>query len=340
LIKQALIFWIVLLAAAALFPHAPEGMRAAWTFCDRLGRWFGHFPKTEGLDQSVLGETKSVLQAANTSDLAVESSSAVQDQPQAEGGREVSAQGANHNPAVENEELAQAVAAVPDGDLRQALEASLEQHNSHSSQLRQLLVRRWAEGDPKTAASWIGNMQESGEAVSLTKQVAIAWANKDLSGALEWAGALPEGPSRDAAVIGLGYQAARTNSFEAFDLAAGMAPSAERDALLIHFVRQWAATDSVEAANWADRVPDTALRERLLSAVAVSSATKDPYAAASLVATNLSSGRAQDLAAVAIAQRWGQTNSEAASAWINLFPDPSVKLAASLALSALQPAQK
>ena len=141
------------------------------------------------------------------------------------------------------EELAREVAAVPEGELKQVLESSLHDDGTNSAQFRELLVRHWAETDPKAAALWAGSLESSPTASPAVRQAATAWADKDLAAALEWVETMPEGTSREAAIVAIGYEAARTNSFETFDLVASLPPSSERDALLVHFVRQWSATD-------------------------------------------------------------------------------------------------
>jgi hypothetical protein len=335
--KKAIIFWLVLLVAAGLFPHASNVIRAAknlWADL-RPGLHSGEQTTEAANDQEerLQAEIGSRPQSDIHSELLGINGgpSVVSREP-----KDSDASQGGPDAALDSEKLAQAAADIPDSELREALASMLDQRGSYNSQLRDLLVRRWAESDPKAAASWASGVQDSSPAAAITKQVAMAWANNDLSAAVEWIESLPENEARKAAVLGLGYEAARSNSFEGFDLVAALPPSAERDALLVHITRQWAAADPSEAALWAERVPDAGLRERLLAATAIASATKDPSAAASLIATNLSPGRAQDQAAVAIVQRWAQTNSQAAGSWVSLFPDSAVKVAASQALSSVE----
>ncbi len=335
--KKSTILLITTLAVAAFFAHSPEAMRLVknhWRDLVGRSRTSEHKPEvaSAGVRADDTIKAESHAQDANSLEPVAEIASAHQEQPDTDASDEVLLTDLEF----ENDKLAQAAAAVSDNDLRRALDSGLEERGPFASQLRDLQVRRWAEADPKAAASWASGLQDSSIAAATTKQIAIAWANKDLTAAVEWVSGLPDGTARQAAVLGLGYEAARNNSFEAFDLVAALPPSSERDSLLVHITRQWAAADSTEAATWANRVPDVALRERLLSAVAIASATKDPAAAASLIATNLNPGRAQDQAAVAIVQRWAQTDSETAASWISLFPDSAAKVAASLALSSVQ----
>ena len=234
------------------------------------------------------------------------------------------------DPATENEQITRAVAAVPDSELRQALERSLREDSP--PEYRELLQRRWAEINPSAAAMWATSLSDAASAVPLVTQTAIVWANRDMSAAVQWADSLPQGELRNAAVMALGYEGARSLSFEAFDLVAGLEPSIERDALLEHIVRQWSASDANQALTWVQQVPDSALRQKLIAAVAATAAQNDPAAAAGVVASELSSGPTQNRAAVEVAQRWAQTDSESAAAWVDEFPQSEVKSAAEAAL--------
>lgn len=330
--KKSAILIITALATAAFFAHSPEAERLvtnAWSNLIGHGSPRPQKLEADGADAgaTLSRDSESLLQPGDTADLRLPMSSLASEQ------RETGI----IDPEIEADKLAQVAGKVPYDGLRYALDSALHDHGEFASQLRELLIRRWAEIDPVAAASWVSGLQDPSIAASLAQQIATVWANKDLAASVDWAGALPNGAIRQAAVLGLGYEAARNNSFEAFDLVAALPPSSERDSLLVHIARQWAVSDPSEAAIWANRVPNTTLRERLISAVAITSAMEDPSGAASLIATNLTPGRTQDQAAVAIVQRWAQTNAEGAASWINLFPNPATRSAAQEALAQVQP---
>jgi hypothetical protein len=232
------------------------------------------------------------------------------------------------DPDLKSEALQRTAASVADRELPAVLDSLLDQHGAEASELRDLLVRRWADLDAKSAASWSIRLSEGSLADPAVNQVAISWANADLSAAMEWAQSLPEGDLRQTAVLGVGYEAARTNAFEALELATGLPPSVQRDELLVHAVKQWTVTDPENAAIWAGQVTDPALRDRLASAVATAAATRDSSAAVSFLSRSVSPGQEQERAAVSIIQRWAQTSPEAAAVWVEQFPDTPVRTVA------------
>lgn len=204
---------------------------------------------------------------------------------------------------------------------------------------RQLLMRRWADQSPAAAAAWLAH--ESPLNAALLQQVAIAWAGHDLPAAVEWVRNLPGGAEQQAATLALGYETARTAPITALELARTLPATAARDQLLVHAVSQWAATDSVAATSWAGKVSNPQLRENLLAAVAVAVAKRDGRTAATLAATALPAGDLQNRTAVAIAQRWEQSEPSAAAAWVSQFPDGPARTAANenLQLSGAAPNQ-
>lgn len=214
-----------------------------------------------------------------------------------------------------------AVRSIPLADVPAALNLLLNRADPATVELRDLLVRRWAEEDPTAAATWVGVLTNESDSRALLGQVAIAWANIDLGAAINWLCGLQEGENKNATVLTLAYEAARTEPFTALRLATGLPASHERDELLAHAISQWAATDSVTAAAWADKVPDPILRQRLVASVAIQMAEHDGPAAATLVATTLEKGEEQNRAAVSVAQRWAQKAPEAVASWVSQFPE-------------------
>ena len=201
-----------------------------------------------------------------------------------------------------------------------------------AAETRQLIVRRWADKNPAAAAAWLGHESPLNEV--LLQQVAIAWAGHDLSAAVEWARNLPVGDEKHAATLALAYEAARPEPITALELARTLPVTDGRDQLLMHAVSQWAVTDSVAATGWAGKVSEPQLRENLLAAVAVAVAKRNGRTAATLAATTLPAGDLQNRTAVAIAQRWEQSEPSAAAAWVSQFPAGPARTAANENLQA------
>ncbi len=234
-----------------------------------------------------------------------------------------------------SEALERVVQSVSDANSPAMLDALASDPSPVAADLRQLLVRHWAESDAPAAAAWTAGLPEDSARRAALEQVAIAWANTDLPAASAWVQAMPAGASKEVAALGLGYEAARSEPITALAVASALPPGPQRDDLLVHAVSQWAVGDPAVAADWAAEVPNVKLRERLLAAVAVSSAETDGAAAATLAAKSLGAGDEQDRAVVAVVQRWAQNSPNATASWIAQWPDTPTRDAAAQNLVAL-----
>jgi len=225
------------------------------------------------------------------------------------------------DPDLRSQALERVVESIPDADLPAVLDSLANDVIPEAAELRQLLVRRWAERDAPAVAAWTSQMPESAARRAALEQVAIAWANTDLAAAAGWVRALPEGDSKQAATQAVAYEAARTEPAAALELASALPPTRERDDLLVHAVSQWAAADPAAAVAWALGIPELPARERVLAAAAIARAEQDGASAATLAAQALRAGDEQDRTVVAIVQRWAQNSPLAAASWVSEFPD-------------------
>jgi hypothetical protein len=209
-----------------------------------------------------------------------------------------------------------------------ALEQLLSVSTPTAIELRDQLVRHWAEVTPAQAARWSAGVADRTTRSAVMTQVAIAWANSDIKAATGWISTLPmDQPTADAA-IALSYEAARTDPLIALETAGRLAPSPERDEALVFALNQWVATDFPAARDWAFNLPGSDLRQRLIAAVSTGGAQGNAQAAAELAATQLEPGAEQDRAAVSIVQQWAQTAPEAAAAWVEQFPEGILRTSA------------
>jgi len=222
--------------------------------------------------------------------------------------------------------------AISDGELPAALDSLLNNPKPDAAELRQRLVRRWAEEDAPAAAVWAARLTDGAAARDAVVQVAMSWATTDSASALRWVSELPESSGKQAAILNLTYETARTQPTAALDLASSLPPTLDRDNALVHALSQWAASDFYAASTWAQRVSDVNLRQRLLGAVAVAVADQNGAAAASLAAKSLVSGIEQDRVVVAIVQRWAEKSPQEAAAWLVQFPDTPARDAAAQSL--------
>jgi hypothetical protein len=187
----------------------------------------------------------------------------------------------------------EAVAELSPDQLQFRLENLLHDESPEASEMRNALLRAWAERDVIAAARWVELLPESdfhGEAV---KQVAIAWADQDLETALEWVTGLPESQDKDAALVSVGYEAARAEPARALSLMGGLPPSAERNGLLVHAVSQLATADPNSAISYVEKVEEPELREEMMTGIAVGIAEEDGSVAATLATTEIRPGEQQ-----------------------------------------------
>jgi len=221
---------------------------------------------------------------------------------------------------------------LPESELPAILDALAETDSHDASELRQILVRRWAESNLSAAAEWASRLPAGPADADAVVQVALAWADHDLSSALGWVTALAEGEGKQAALASVAYEAARTDPVAALNAAHTLPPSTERDLLLAFAASQWAASDPSAAILWVANLPDAVLREKMLAAVAIGSAEADGLTAVQLATQGLHASEEQERAAVAILQRWVQISPPAAASWLNQFPDVPLRQLAVRAL--------
>jgi hypothetical protein len=229
------------------------------------------------------------------------------------------------DPDRRSEVLERVTQSISDAGLPAVLDSLAGDPSSAAADLRQLLVRRWAESDAPAAAAWTEQLLDGPVRRAALEQVAIAWANADLPAATAWIQAMPVGDGEQAAALSLGYEAARSEPATALEVASVLPPGPQRDDLFVHAVSQWAAGDSAAAADWAAKVPDANLRQRLLAAVAIASAEKDGAIAATFAVQSLGAGDEQDRAVVSIVQRWAQNSPSAAASWVAQWPSGRVR---------------
>jgi hypothetical protein len=217
-------------------------------------------------------------------------------------------------------------------------EAKLQELAAESSpkagDRRQLLVRRWAEADPRAAAAWCSGLPEGPVQAQCLQQVGIAWAASDLAGASAWAAGLQEGEAKERVLVSLGYEAARTDPKSALQLASSLPASTDRDELIAHAVSQWAATDPAAASAWVEQVQDANLLARLVETVAIASAKHDPQFAGRIAAAGALNGSEAERATASVAQSWAQVDAEGAAKWAASLDNPEARRTALLAISA------
>ena len=237
------------------------------------------------------------------------------------------------DPELRNEALERAVSSVPSSKLQEALAALAGAEGGTAAEFRELLLRRWAEGNPKTAADWIEQFRGLSVCGDYLVQVAVAWADTDYVAAWAWANSLPEGESKQKALMAAAYEESRFDPKTVLAATSTLPSSADRDRLLAYAVSQWTSSDPAAAKLWVEKLSNPTLRQMLGASAVVALADSDGAGAANLAAEFLDSGPEQDRVAVAVVQRWAQNVPLSAAQWIIQFPDTPVREEALQALA-------
>lgn len=167
------------------------------------------------------------------------------------------------------------------------IDKALEQHTRSS--LRQLLLSRWAETDPRAAMASAQAVRNRAERESAISAVLGGWADKDPESAVAWVKKLPPGELKIQALTEVISSSATSNPQLALDL---LRSSPTTDG------RQWTWIRDLFGA-WASR---------------------DPATAAAKV-TELSSSQARSEAYVTVGSIWARNNPQSAIAWASCLPD-------------------
>jgi hypothetical protein len=184
-----------------------------------------------------------------------------------------------------------------------------------------LLVYQWGKTSPMNALAWAGDVSEAPLRDEMIAVATLGWAGSDLDGAIKWVLSQSAGEARNKLLITLGHEWVRTNPKDVISLAVSLPVSPERDQMMTRAAAEWAVTDGSAALSWARGIAEPERRAQTLAGVAVAISEQDPEAAANVVANELTAGRLQDDAVVAIVQRWAQTKPEDAAAWVSHFSD-------------------
>ena len=168
---------------------------------------------------------------------------------------------------------------------------------------------------------------------------AVERYEQDPDKAVEWAQSLATPGERETALLAVVGELVRDRPRLALELAAELPQSAERDDTLERAAREWAGFEPEAAVAWAKQVADETLRLRLLGGAVLGWSQTQPVEAATLAINELPPGRRLDDLLVGIVQRWGQSEPEAAAAWVADFPESPLKDAAEASLAAIRAMQ-
>jgi hypothetical protein len=229
-------------------------------------------------------------------------------------------------------EITDFVETIPSADLPEAVDKlqALQTQNptvvGHELLLR--FLQRWSENDVHSVADRISKMLPGDERQDAVAALAKTWARQNFAEAAAWVEQLPGSAERQSAQEGMAAETAFTNPLESLKLACTLPSSSTRDDIIARATATWAASAPENAAAWAKQISDETLRQQIISSVAITWGESNPVVARDLAVNSLPSGPVQDRTIVRIVQRWMMTDAPSAAAWVNRFPEGTLRQAA------------
>jgi len=213
---------------------------------------------------------------------------------------------------------------LPDA-VRELQEFQKQNPTESGRELQSRLIRRWAENDVRMAAGWTTQMPAGSDRQEALANIASVWARQNFSEAATWAGQLADDNERPSVLMNVANEAVYTDPQSALKLAATLPSDSTRNDLITRATEVWAAQAPEDALAWAKQISGEALREQVIAGIAMTWGGSDPVAAAKLALNSLAPGEFQNKAVIAILQRWTLTDAPGATAWVNQFPEGTLR---------------
>jgi hypothetical protein len=220
--------------------------------------------------------------------------------------------------------LSEAVQTLDPSQIREALaEVEAMKDERFQTRLRNMLLSRWGESDPKAALTYIQGLNLDGGSFpfNVVKSVISSWAEKDFSAAKAWVEGLPPGTyPRRSAMGDLAFALAQKDPAAALSLARSL-PGDDGQRFLIGALNGWCLKDADAAIAYAVQLPDLGFT---LAYMFDRIASKDPVKAIKLL-EQIPSENDQNQALKRIGNAWAESDPKAALDWANQQTDPKVK---------------
>lgn len=189
------------------------------------------------------------------------------------------------------------------------------------SNLLAALVR----ADPLAAARFAETNELSGTHDLILHRVAQLWAAQDTSAALDWAATLGNAHERDEILTDVFLKIAESDPAEAVRIRSRYVTDQKPNAGLEALTQRWAERDFPAARDWALSRTAGAQRDQLIASLAYVQSQTAPFEAATLAVENVSAGRAQTEAVMAVLHQWALRDLAAAEKWVDGFPEGSLR---------------
>jgi hypothetical protein len=221
--------------------------------------------------------------------------------------------------------LAEAVQTLDPSQIREALaEVEAMKDERFQTRLRNMLLSRWGESDPKAALAYIQGLNLDGGSFpfDVVKSVISSWAEKDFTAAKAWVEGLPLGTyRRRSAMVDLAFALAQKDPAAALSLARSL-PADDGQRFLSGALNGWCLKDAEAAIAYAVQLPDVGNWTLVLMFDKI--ASKDPDKAIKML-EKIPSENQQNEALRKIGLRWAISDPNAALDWANQQTDPKVK---------------
>jgi hypothetical protein len=209
--------------------------------------------------------------------------------------------------------------------VRELQELQTQKPTVFGRELQLHLLRHWAEKDVRSATDWITQMPARGDRQEALTAAANAWAGQNLADATTWARQLPDGEEQQKVLESIADEAVYEHPVKALELATTLTPSSTRNETIGRAAAAWTRNAPEDAVSWAKQISDPESREQVITSIAAAWGESDPVAAGTLAASSFRPGPLQDQAVIAVVQRWAQTDASGAKAWIEQFPEGSLR---------------
>ena len=201
--------------------------------------------------------------------------------------------------------------------------------------LRLRLLRKWGNSDIRSAADWAIQMPAGSDREEAITTMAGEWSGQNFSDAAAWAGSLSDPAEKQGALASVADAAVYTDPKAALTLASTLDASSARDDVIMRAAGIWASTAPNDAVAWAKQIPDENLRQQAIASIAINWGNTDPVAAGTLAVESLEPGPVQNMAVIAVVQRWRQTDVAGVTDWVNQFPEGNLRQTATAMLDSL-----
>ena len=217
--------------------------------------------------------------------------------------------------------------------------------DSNATSIRPVIVRTntagakastFSEQDYAAAAEEARAAGSPGLREEMTRRAMEAWAMKDPAAALAWAAKLSAPGESEAAMIQVCTQVAESDPAAAIRLAMSCHLDELPGDLLGNFTASWAARDLSGARDWVTGQPAGELHDKLMVRIVFEYAKTDPPAAARMVVDRIGSGESQVEAAISVLHQWALQDLPSAAAWVEMFPNGTLRDRASRELADFQ----